>query len=221
MASKLLRRSGVAVGLVADVLGWRADQMFQVGIGHYHEEVDVLVQEWPGLEVHGCEPHPGILSEIKANGSYPGMVYPVALSDRPGTATLHVKTRHADGSSLNLHYDGSKTKMQSVAVDTMDRLFLPLVKPGRVLLWLDCEGSELKVLDGGEEFLKLVQVVNVEITGNPPGLGWCSPAEVHWKLDSRGFVRQWIHTQRIHEGQYDAIYVRPALFKRQFSCDPW
>ena len=225
-ASRMLRRSGVAVGLVAESLGWKADVVYQVGIGLNHEEMDVLMEEWgpnsetyPGSQVKiiGCEPHP----EMDFTDNYPGIVHQVALSNYEGTAKLYSKKRHKDGSSLHPHNErGDESyKTIGVPVTTLDTLF-PRIEPGRVLLWLDCEGSELAVMQGGSAFLKQVDVVNIELTARPPGVGWCTPVQAHQYLVSQGFWLQWIHTQRIDSGQNDGVYVRPKLFKPEYCCVP-
>jgi hypothetical protein len=211
MASRLLRRSGVAVGLVVEQLGWRADYVYQVGVGQEHQEVDVLLAEWPGVKFVGCDP-----MDCK---DYPGEFHCVAVSDRPGSATLYVRKHHKDGSSF-YPAEGIACDKRLVPANTLDGLF-PKPQGNHILLWLDCEGVELRVLQGAESFCCCVEVVNVEITANPVNEEWCSPASVHHWLTEHGFVRQWIHTQRISSGQFDAIYVRPHLFKRRFCCDPW
>jgi len=224
MASRLLRRSGVAVGLVAELLEWRADTMVEVGVGTKWEEIDVLRKEWDDLRIIAFEPHPKIYAGL---GAFPGTVYPYAVGDRTGEAVLHGKSRHKDGSSLYPHVkrDDCEYEEYEVQMTTLD-IFFPNVEGlsvrrfGKLLLWLDCEGSELDVLKGGERFIEAVDVVNVELTGHPPGAGWCDPNDVHDWLGGHGFYRQWIHTQRVHEGQTDGIYVKPHLFKPQFCCCP-
>jgi len=217
MASKMLRRSGVAVGLVAEAIGWKADVVHQVGIGTKYEEMDVLMEEWgPNLTIIGCEPHPEMdLSK------YPGTVHQVALSNYIGTAKLHSKKRHKDGSSLHPHKERADEKYKTieVSVTTLDLLF-PNPIAGRLLLWLDCEGSELAVMQGGVEFLKSVSVVNIELTARPSGIGWATPVQMHKFLVERGFWLQWIHTQRIDSGQNDGIYVRSELFKPECCAIP-
>ncbi len=216
MASRLLRRSGIAVGLVAEVLGWRADLVISVGIGQYHHEVDVLKEEWPGVQFIGCEP-----CEENAK-NYPGMVHNVAISDYEGNAVLHVKKHHRDGSSLHLLDGMDHCTEVPVKVTTLDKLFPhPFAPDSRVLLWLDCEGSELAALRGGERFVQDVIMINVELTGKSLGVGWPSVIDVHRWLVGAGFWRQWIHTQRISSGQCDCIYVRPELFDPDYACDPW
>jgi FkbM family methyltransferase len=219
MASKLLRRSGVAVGLVCDRLKWKPDLIVQAGIGLNHEEIDVLHREWPDSRIIGYEPHPDIAGRASV-GTYPGRVVPKALGNSTGTAALRVKRRHKDGSSL-LTFDRSVEvgRIIDVPLVTLDDEFSGH-PDADTLLWLDCEGSELSVLRGGRVFCRnVVDVINVEMTPNPPGPGWPSTVEIHEELEGLGFLRQWTHTER--GGQYDAIYTKPRLFNPRYCCCPF
>ncbi len=220
MASRLLRRSGIAVGTVAELLGWKPDAVFHVGVGQYHQEVDVLHAEWPDAKWFGVEPHPKIMEKLQKD--YPGGLFEGAVSDYVGGGTLHIPHRHKDGSSLFEHYqraDEEYSKIE-VGVTTLDVLFdHPQYNFPHALLWMDCEGNEMAALHGGEKFIKNhIDVINIEMTSKPPGPGWCSPVDVHNLLMSYGFFRQWIHTQRFGSGQCDCIYVRGNLFKPEFCC---
>jgi FkbM family methyltransferase len=219
VASYLLRRSGIAVGLVAETLNWVADRIYQCGVGNYHEEMAVLKSEWPNVWIEGCEPHPRIVCNLQKDGVYPGVVHPVAISDKVGTTILYAKPAHADGSSLHKN-EREETKEYTVKVETLDHLFLPIPKESKVLLWLDCEGSELCALRGGEEFLKSVDMVNVEMTGNAPSGRWSTICQIDEHLATRGFYATHIHSHRVGAGQFDMIYVRAHLFDPKFCCIP-
>ncbi len=222
MASYLLRRSGIAVGLVAEVLGWRADLVIQVGVGNHHQEVDVLSSEWPGVRFVGFEPHPNIFEGLRDD--YPGEIHQLAMSNFNGCGTLFAKKCHGDGSSLVFTADPNILTFE-VKVRTLDSMWCEeqiwAMQDSRILLWVDCEGRELEALKGGEKTLGLVDVINVEMTSHPPELGWSSPTDIHSYLVSKGFMTQWVHTQRIGAGQTDFVYVRPQLFKPDYCCFPW
>lgn len=213
-ASKLLRRSGVACGLIADVLGWRADTVIQVGVGQYHQEVDVLKEEWPGVRFVGFDPCPNVADD------YPGILFQHAISDVDGESVFNVKKHHKDGSSLYEMDGADGCNKIKVITKRLDSAIVVTEATGRILLWLDCEGSELAALHGGEELLKSVEMVNVEMTANPPGKDWCRPEEVHQWLITRGFWLQWIHTGRISSGQSDYVYCRKTLFNPNYCCMP-
>jgi len=217
MASKLLRRSGIAVGMVMDQIGFDPDVMFQVGVGCHHEEVKVIQNEWPHCHFIGAEPCPGVDEALK---DYPGRVDRVAMSVFEGEAQLFRKGNHKDGSSLCKPIN-QKADVVLVKKTTMDIAWLlDASKYDNILLWLDCEGHEYAVIAGGTQFMRYVDVVNVELTSNPPAEGWCDPNEVHQELVDKGFWFQWQHTNRFVAGQRDAIYVRENLFDYDRCCCP-
>ena len=211
----LMRRSGVAVVNLADLIEWKPNRIFQVGIGRYHQEADVFVEKWPGVELIGFEPNPMICE--KWLGDYPGKVYWFALGVEEGFRDLFWNLDHLDGASHWKRNDD--TGGESVLVRCLDGCFNPPAVP--TLLWLDCEGAELNVLKGAEWFVRgRVEVINVELTGKPPREGWPSPVEVNrWLLD-HGFLLQFVHTQRMTSGQADCVYVKPELFRPEYCSCP-
>ncbi len=223
MASRILRRSGVAMINIAELLDWAPEVIVQVGVGNFHQEVDVMKQAWPGVKFFGFEPEPNIYRETKK--SYPGRLLDVAVSDEPvDFRPFYSKHKHADGSSLIGLSPRKPYNVFTVSVTTLDQAnsrynFINGSRQ-RVLLWLDCEGSELAALRGGAETLKRVDVVNVEMTSKPPNPDWPSPVEVHNHLIDSGFLRQSVHTNRSGAGQCDCIYVRKTLFRPEICCCP-
>ena len=202
----------MAFALVAEAIGWKADSVYQVGVGNYHEEIDVLVEEYPEIKVFGCDPCP-------VDKTYQGEFHQVAISNYVGEAPFYLKHRHRDGSSLHKLPDAQLRKEIVAKVTTLDALW-PDPVGKHILLWLDCESSELAALQGGENFIKRVEMINVEMTAKPNGPGWVRPVDIHRHLLERGFIRQWIHTFRIPDAQMDCIYVRNFLFKPEYCCDP-
>lgn len=219
MGSRLLRRSGVSVGQVCARLGWAADLVVQVGVGTCHQEVDVLREQWPDVRLIGFEPHHRIVESIR--GSYPGDLHELAITNSVGTALLNDKRHHIDGSTLFPIADQPTCSQLEVKTSTLDELSssFGICAYDRVLLWLDCEGSELNALKGASKFLETVDVINIEMGASSPD--WPSPMHVHFHLKSFGFYRQWIHTHRIWDGQCDAVYVKKHLFQQVYCCDPY
>ena len=220
MGSKMLRRSGITVGIVADSLRWKADYVIQVGVGQKHQEVDVLGEEWEGVEFIGFEACPKIYGDI--NDEYPGELYNIAITDFVGRVPFFQKKNHADGSSLHKIPDQTMQEVE-VGASTLDAQFPsnhPVMQGNNILLWLDCEGNELAALQGATRLLPKVDMINVEMTANPPSADFCSPDDVHKMLLQNGFVRQWIHTFSSWSGLYDATYVRRHLFGPSHCCDP-
>jgi hypothetical protein len=207
-----MRRSGNAVAQVCQRIGWRPSLVVQVGVGGHHQEVDVIRETWPDTEFIGFDPMP-----VK---DYPGEFVQTAISSFIGESTLNVKRRHADGSTLLPMEDSRVRRREKVLVETLDHaLHLPTSDPDdHVLLWVDCEGSELAALMGGERFIKNVEMVNVELTAMQCNSN--SPVDIYNWLVEHGFYMLWVHTMRIPDGQWDCLAVRKHLFCPECCCFP-
>jgi len=147
----------------------------------------------------------------------------MAISDYKGSATLLVCRNWSDGGSiLSRTEEAEKYQEIEVPVDTLDNINDQLIQDQvrfNGLLWLDCEGSELTVLEGGEKFIHdHIIVINIEQTGRPRGDDWPTPFETHEWILNHGFLQAWTHTHRAVRGQFDSIYVRPDIFKPEFCC---
>jgi hypothetical protein len=212
---RLFRRSGNAVVQIAKVLNWQPNIVYQVGVGEFHQEVDVFKENWPDCEFVGCDPYPRDYS------NYPGKVHQVAIDAIERPSLFYLKKHHPDGSSFFQFPDHQIRRKIEVSTVTLDQLFLAGTKDN-ALLWLDCEGSELWALQGAEKVIERVKMVNVEMTMRLDRFsGRALPKEVHRWLVGHNFLRQWIHTFRIPSGQYDAVYTHRSIFKAEFCCDPF
>lgn len=224
MVSKILRRSGIAVCQYCSLIEFEPSAIYLVGIGPKHQETDVFRETWPEVFLYGFEPHPRVFEMIQE--TFQGRAYPFAISDYVGVDKLYDKSNHLAGSSLfkrDIDDKGKDWDTINVEVKTLDSWVSTTVIPvdDKGLLWLDCEGSELNALKGGYRFLQdFVSVVNVEMTGRPYGSEWPSSKEVHDYLVQQGFRRAWFHTTRVHQGQYDAIYVRQDLLNPAYCSCP-
>lgn len=224
--SRILRRSGNAVCQFCEKIEWEPGIVVMVGVGNHHHEVDVMRETWnaDSFLLFGFEPNPSIYRNIRS--TFPGMIYNRAVTNFNGKTDLFVKNKHKDGSSLYRPHkteDVKKVTVKTTTLDEFDRNILSDidgVEPlAQGLLWLDCEGSELPALEGAEDFIKRVSMVNVEITGIPWGKGWSPPIDIHRWLTRHGFLQAWVHTTRVNAGQFDAIYVSRELFRPEFcSC---
>jgi len=210
----------MSVVQTCDNYGWRPDVVFQVGLGHNHGEVETIQALWkPSPRFIAVEPHPDVCEASKE--TYPGEIIQAAVSWAFGEGTLYMKPKHADGSSLfPLTPKGGPARKIGVPTLHLDRFVDKINEGERVLLWLDCEGSELAALWTGGDFLDHVDVIDVEMTGVPPNPDWPSPLEIHEALKREGFAQTWVHTIRGAAGQYNATYVRKEMLKPEFCCVP-
>ena len=220
MTSKIMRRSGNAVTEYLRYIDFQPQQVILAGVGGHHEEVAVMRECWPEMELYGFEPNPDTFSGIK--DAFPGILKNVALWSDSGPLPMHARSNWKDGSTAfvpNPEDGGWKMFVaESAALD--DIAWIPSADK-QAMLWLDCEGSELKALEGGRRFIdERVMIINIEMTCRPRMPGWPKCAEVHELLRELGFFHVWVHTIRPSIGQYDAIYVHRALVKPNMSCCP-
>ena len=215
MASKVRRRSGNAVSSYCDAIGWKPDTVIMAGVGVAHEEVDVMLENWGPFGLIGFEPHPGTYAKIVDR--FPGLLLNAALCDVSGVGTLYSRRSCGSLASLWPHPDGEQQEhpVQLARLDDYG------IEGTDTLLWLDCEGAELKALKGATRtVLSSVAMINVEMTAKPLIAEWSPPALVHSHLLTLGFMPAWVHSTRCHRGQYDCIYLRKDLYRPEFSCYP-
>lgn len=219
MVSPMLRRSGVAVCLILELLKWRPRHVIQVGVGINHKELEVMQEAWgPCSEqwtLDGFEPNPAVAQAIRPH--YPGQLMEVAIGDQKGWTRLYYRKNHKDGSSV-YPLDGETVLSCEVPLATLDSLYPD--PPQQTLLWLDCEGSELAAIRGGQHVLAHCQAVNVEMTSRPSHDGPSNTEQVHEALTAAGFYRQWVHTSRVSAGQSDCLYLRRGVFSPELCCCP-
>lgn len=214
--SRHLRRNGGAVVQYAAELDWTPTAIVQVGVGLNCHEVGMLREAFPEASFTGYEPSKKNFNSVKPN--YPGTLHRLALADYTGSGQLNKRPRHADGASL-CQIDGAKSA-ETVVVWTLNRCHQEHGPFYNALLWLDCEGRELQVLQAADDVLPHVLMVNVEITTRTDKRAgdWCHARDVHGLLNKHGFVRVATHTHRSCIGQADAVYVARSLLELR---DAW
>lgn len=201
------RRSGSAVIEYIHEVGLVPTALYMAGVGVSAQEACVFKERWPDADVIGFEPNPYAYEGLKP--AFPGNLLNMAIADKPGKQSLYFRHSWKNGSTLH-KTTGPMYREVQVEVTTLDEAILP--EKGAVL-WLDCEGYELKALQGAEEFIKSVSLVNIEITGRPRSGGWASPKDVHQWLKNHGFEQVYVHSIRTVRGQFDAVYLRRELVK--------
>lgn len=220
----IARRSADAVINYLIPMGYEPQSLTIAGIGVSSEEAKAFKEWKSNIEIAGFEPHPDTVAGL-VKSQFPGQIIQAALVGDTSTKyrQLHCNSSWKNGSSLYQprEIEDSKWFTVEVPVYRLDDAKPHMNISKRGILWLDCEGSEAEVLRGGKTFInEFVDVVNVEMTGNPRGNGWCNPKEVHSLLLSYGFLQVWVHTIRPVIGQFDAVYMRRRLIDPRFCCNP-
>jgi 2-O-methyltransferase len=144
-----------------------------------------LAQRWPGASIYAFEPVPELFAEVERRTGHlrPVRRYPMALSDRTGSATLNVAGDPNDErsnrgmSSLFLRKTGNPEKSGMPAA-LWDYFSHPLEVQTITIadwahgegveridfMWLDMEGMEMPVLRAAGPVLATTRAICMEVT---------------------------------------------------------
>jgi hypothetical protein len=150
--------------------------MLHVGVGTTREAE--LFRKWyPEMVIVGFDPG----KRVPAN--YPGEFHQVAISDFDGEVAYH---DGADRGSVCPKF-GEKKTGRIVQCRTLDAVIEESSLKGPFLLWMDCDGSEAKVLRGGESVLANAGWVYSEGVTSIERCGWPDADEVIGLIYKSGF----------------------------------
>lgn len=177
---------------------------------------------FPGARVHSFEPVPGCAEELRKNVSSLAnvSVYPMALGDGEGTLQFYVNSHSHSSSALPLAEahraafpEAKEERVIEVVVSTLDRVFEGVDLEPPVLLKLDVQGYEERVLRGGEKTLENVDYVVMEVSFEPMYEGETAFMEMARMMEGYGFRFErpvgWLSAPGTGEIlQMDALFVR-------------
>jgi FkbM family methyltransferase len=185
-------------------IGRPPNAMYDVGVGH-KSEWRTLNEEYPEMRLFGCEPNPSQFVRLK--GTFPGVLFPVALGDVPGVANLYSPAQSTNPGAASLYDVSGSDPIATVSVWTLDRFDELAGSPERILLWMDIEGSELAALRGGVSLLRSGRIrwINLEVRSKPPAAMWPADHEIERFLEEFGYYK--VQEYNDHQTHRDAIFV--------------
>ncbi len=183
---------------------------------------------FPGAQVHAFEPLPPLREQLtELENRHDRMhFHAVALGDVPGTAKMHLNEYMPSSSLLpmtDLHRERwpktAGTTEIEVEVRTIDDFCAEGRFSGPMLLKLDVQGFELKILQGARKTLPLVDFIVAETLFEPLYEGQPDFSAVLGFLSEQGFQFMEFADERrmgaMGELVYaDAVYRRKALTGR-------
>jgi FkbM family methyltransferase len=110
-------------------------------------------------------------------------------------------------------YEGDKAVPKQVLTRTLDGVMRDRMVEGRVLLKIDCQGSELDILRGGEKFLENCAALILEVSYSEYNQGAPNASEVDAYVASKGFkkmgsIYEIVHPISRDHIQDDMFYLR-------------
>lgn len=182
----------------------------------------------PSVTIHSFEPLKSsyqVLLDAFANDNN-FFAHHIAISDSKGKARFYENDYSGSSSLLkmtNLHKEAypqtrNETEIE-VNTDTLDNIFIDSLKTdGRILLKMDVQGAEGKVLEGATNFLNFVDIVFTEVSFTELYEKTIQFNEISKVLEKKGFVVFGFEnvSQSLINGiflQADAFFVKKQLIK--------
>lgn len=140
--------------------------------GHKGRDAVKLAKKFPQATVFSCEPVPALFEELKKAASHVAniRVFNTALSNRTGNTDFHISSGRSDACS-SIHKPTEKllesgvcfTEKIMVTTLTLDDFAAREKIEQCDILWLDAQGHELSVLQGGEKILQTLRACYIEV----------------------------------------------------------
>lgn len=220
------RREGVPMELFEKInLRWLNDAhfatLFDIGaaVGEFSRAAHLA---WPGIKIFAFEPIPSSFAHLQTNiSSLAGCeAINVALGEKRGEVEFQ-KSTAIDSSSLlpmaDLHRNAfphsAQTQSIKVHLERLDDVAESLDFSDPLLIKIDVQGYENKVLEGGELTIRRAKGLIIETSFEPLYEGQALFPQIYDHLRNRGFTFRGVLDQIRHPAddrvlQVDAIFVR-------------
>jgi 2-O-methyltransferase len=164
------------------------------------EDTVKFAERWPQATIHAFEPVPELFRVVERRTSHFSRVYryPLALSDRTGSATMYISDKdggHRDSSSLmtpaehlvdypRIKFTQSITVQTTTINDWAAREGIDRVD----FMWLDMQGMELRSLKAAGSILPTTAAICMEVACKEMYRGCPLYDEVISWMRGRGFI---------------------------------
>ena len=189
------------------------DAIIVVGVG-YGKDIRGLRHIWPDATIYGCEPQIGFIDwHRRKHTDLVDVWFNVAISNRNGRITLFHRRNAIQASSVfPRQEEGRPICVSCTTLDSLDQRHGPL--GSKILLWMDCEGSELAALQGARRLIKSVEGCMVELPKRQQlhRSGWPDSRSTCQQLSQYGFQR--IGDLVSGRKSSDVLFVRQRGLKR-------
>jgi len=170
-AVRHLNKVGFVPKTVIDIgVAWGTPALYETWPDAYF----VLIEALPKFERHLRQMLTGMTGEL----------HMVAVSDRPGTTTIHVDDNPDRSATASLLWPDGKGTPYDITIETIDRLLSDRSFEGPALMKTDIQGFDLKALNAAEATLERIDVVIAEASLFTPQ-NLVSPMIAF--MESRGF----------------------------------
>lgn len=158
-----------------------------------------FARRWPHAKIYAFEPVPELFAEVERHTSHLSQVrrYPIALSDRTGSATMHISEKnggHRDSSSL---LTPAEHLVEYPEIKFTDSVVVPTMTiadwaHGESVdkidfMWLDMQGMELPTLKAAGPVLATTSAICMEVARRELYAGCAMYDEIISWMGAQGF----------------------------------
>lgn len=200
------------------------ETVYEIGARRCEDTLECL-KEFPRANIFAFECNPDTLKDgMEAIQPHKrAVLFPSAVSDVSGTIGFNQSTTENVGYSSLLEptgkYDSIEpmpTKRVVVPVTRLDRWIRMTKIPPPDVIWLDCQGSELRALKGLGEYLSGVQAIWTEFALDEMYRGQPLLHDLDAFLAANGLVRRWDHVVLV-DPKTGKEWWGDAFYARQFA----
>lgn len=160
--------------------------------GQFIKEVETIL---PGRKIYAFEPIPDCFNRMKANTSSSNVTaFNVGLSDMDGTTEINVSSNLVSSSILEMeelhkvsYPESQYIKKQTITLKRLDTVLREIELKENVLIKIDVQGYEEKVIKGGEKIFSKAAALIIETAFEPFYEGQWLFDDLHAHLSGCGF----------------------------------
>jgi FkbM family methyltransferase len=163
---------------------------------HQGEFSSQIYQVLPNAKFYCFEPLRNNFRELKSNLTLPNFsLFNLAMGDNLGKTEIHSNNFSPSSSLLKiskLHQEtfpfSAATELETIEINTLDEIFKDISLEDNILLKIDVQGYEQKVLTGAKAILERVKVIIIETSFCELYEGQTLFADIYNLLTNQGFV---------------------------------
>lgn len=192
--------------------------------GQFINEIETIL---PGRKIYAFEPIPACFKKMLANtGSSNVSAYNIGLSDIEGSTEINISSNLVSSSILNMEelhkssYPESKyIKKETIELKRLDTVFEDIELTDNILIKVDVQGYEEKVIKGGEKTFSKAAALIIESAFEPFYAGQWLFDDLYTHLSAKGFkfmgFADQVTSKKTGIPIYaDAIFIKKNIIKQ-------
>ena len=192
--------------------------------GQFIKEIETTL---PGRKIFAFEPIPGCFKKMVANTVSSNVTaYNIGLSDIDGTTEINISSNLVSSSILQMeelhkssYPESQYIKKETIGLKRLDTVFADIELTDNILIKVDVQGYEEKVIRGGEKTFSKAAALIIETVFEPFYEGQWLFDDLYTHLSARGFkfmgFADQVNSKKTGIPIYaDAIFIKKNIIKQ-------